>query len=241
MVLLKNLESIRTVQSLVSYSAKLTALGRLTSGLAHEIKNPLNAMAIHLELLKEKLDTRPEGVQQSLAIIEGEIRRLDRVVQGFVKFIRPQELALKPVDLRAHLQGLIALLEAEWGSKGIHFDFQPEKNLPPVRADEELLHQAFLNVLLNACQAMPSGGTITVRTTQDSEGFVRVIIADEGVGIPLEDKDKIFRLYYTTKTGGSGIGLSLVYRIIQQHDGSIDVSSEVGRGTTLTVRLPLGG
>ncbi len=240
MVLLKNLDSIKTVQSLVSYSAKLTALGRLTSGLAHEIKNPLNAMAIHLEILKEKLGASSEGVQQNVAIIESEIRRLDRVVQGFVKFIRPQELALKPVDLNALLQALIALLEAEWGSKGIRFDFRSDANLPPVTADEELLHQAFLNILLNACQAMPSGGTIIVTTAQDSGEFSRVTIADEGVGIPREDVDKIFRLYYTSKPGGSGIGLSLVYRIVQQHDGNINVSSEVGRGTTMTVRLPMG-
>ena len=239
MVLLKNLDSIKTLQSLVSYSAKLTALGRLTSGLAHEIKNPLNAMAIHLEILKEKLGTSSGGVQQNVTIIESEIRRLDRVVQGFVKFIRPQELALKPVDLKAHLQSVIALLDAEWGSKGIRIDFRPDASLGPVTADAELLHQAFLNILLNACQAMPSGGTITVTTAQDSGEFTRVTIADEGVGIPAEDVDKIFRLYYTTKAGGSGIGLSLVYRIIQQHDGSIDVSSEVGRGTTMIVRLPI--
>jgi signal transduction histidine kinase len=239
MVLLKNLDSIKTLQSLVSYSAKLTALGRLTSGLAHEIKNPLNAMAIHLEILKEKLGTSSEGAQQNVTIIESEIRRLDRVVQGFVKFIRPQELALKPVDLKAHLHSVIALLDAEWGSKGIRFDFRPDASLAPVTADAELLHQAFLNILLNACQAMPSGGTITVTTAQDSGEFARVTIADEGVGIPAEDVDKIFRLYYTTKPGGSGIGLSLVYRIIQQHDGSIDVSSEVGRGTTMIVRLPI--
>jgi signal transduction histidine kinase len=240
MVLLKNLDSIKTVQSLVSYSAKLTALGRLTSGLAHEIKNPLNAMAIHLELLKEKLGPSAEGVQRNMTIIESEIRRLDRVVQGFVKFIRPQELALKPVDLNALLRAVIALLEAEWGSKGIRFDLRPDASFPPVTADEELLHQAFLNILLNACQAMPSGGTITVTTTQDSGGFARVMIADQGVGIRREDRDNIFRLYYTTKPGGSGIGLSLVYRIVQQHDGSIDVSSEIGRGTTMTVRLPVG-
>jgi signal transduction histidine kinase len=97
-----------------------------------------------------------------------------------------------------------------------------------------------LNVLLNACQAMPSGGTITVATTWESQEIARVTIADEGVGIPPEDLDKIFRLYYTTKADGSGIGLPLAYRIVQQHDGSIDVSSEVGRGTTMTIRLPVG-
>ena len=240
MVLLKDLESIRTVQSLVSYSAKLTALGRLTSGVAHEVKNPLNAMVIQLELLKEKLGASPEGVQQNVAIIESEIHRLDRVVQGFLKFIRPQELSLKPVDLNALLQGAMDLLEAEWGPKGIQFSFRPEPSLPPVTGDEELLHQAFLNILLNACQAMSSGGTITVTTGADAGEFARATITDEGVGIPREDLDKIFRLYYTTKPGGNGIGLALVYRIVQQHDGSIHVSSTVGRGTTMTVRLPIG-
>jgi signal transduction histidine kinase len=97
-----------------------------------------------------------------------------------------------------------------------------------------------MNILLNACQAMPSGGTITVATTGESRELARVGIADEGVGIPPEDLEKIFKLYYTTKPDGSGIGLSLVYRIIQEHDGRIDVSSEVGRGTRMTVRLPLG-
>jgi PAS domain S-box-containing protein len=240
MVLLKDLDSIKTLQSLVSYSAKLTALGRLTSGVAHEVKNPLNAMMIHLEILKEKLGGSSEAVRENVAILESEIRRLDRVVQGFLKFVRPQELALKPVDLNAHLHAVIALLEAEWGSRGVRFVFQPADGLAPVTADEELLHQAFLNILLNACQAMPSGGTITVTTARESRDVARVTVADEGVGIPPEDLDKIFRLYHTTKPDGSGIGLSVVYRIVQQHGGSIDVSSEVGRGTTMTVRLPVG-
>lgn len=239
MVLLKDLDSIRTLQSLVSYSAKLTALGRLTSGVAHEVKNPLNAMMIHLELLKEKLGVSTEEAQQNVEVIESEIRRLDRVVQGFLKFIRPQELALKPVDLNALLQGITALLQPEWEPRGIRFAVQPDATLPRLTADEELLHQAFLNILANACQAMPAGGTIRVATTRESRELAGVTIADEGVGIPPEDLDKIFRLYYTTKPDGSGIGLSLVYRIVQLHDGSIDISSEVGRGTTVTVRLPL--
>lgn len=238
MVLLKDLDSVRTLQSLVSYSAKLAALGRLTSGVAHEVKNPLNAMMIHLELLKEKLGVSTEEAQQSVEVIESEIRRLDRVVQGFLRFIRPRELALKPVDLNALLQGILALLQAEWEPAGVRFAFRPDATLSRLTADEELLHQAFLNILVNACQAMPSGGTITVTTTRESREFAGVTIADEGVGIPPEDLDKVFRLYYTTKPDGSGIGLSLVYRIVQLHDGSIDVSSEVGRGTTVTVRLP---
>jgi PAS domain S-box-containing protein len=240
MVLLRDLDSIKTLQSLVSYSAKLAALGRLTSGVAHEVKNPLNAMTIHLEILKNKLGASSEAARENVSIIESEIRRLDRVVQGFLKFIRPQELALRRLDLNALLRAAIALLEAEWGPKGIRFVFRPDARLPPITADEGLLHQAALNMLLNACQAMPSGGTIAVATTWEAQETARVTIADEGVGIAPQDLDKIFRLYYTTKSDGSGIGLPLAYRIIQQHDGSIDVASEVGRGTTMTIRLPVG-
>ena len=238
-ILLKDLESVKTVQSLVSYSAKLAALGRLTSGVAHEVKNPLNAMMIHLDLLKEKLDAPTPEVEQSLEVIGSEIRRLDRVVQGFLRFMRPQELVFKTVDLNALLQSLGALLEVEWQAQGIRLAFDLDAGLPPVGADEELLRQAFLNILQNAGQAMPGGGTVTLRTARDGHDHARAEIADTGAGIAPEDLDKVFKLYYTTKPDGSGIGLSVVFRIVQLHDGSIDVQSEPGRGTTVTVRLPL--
>lgn len=240
MVALKDLESIKTLQSLISYSAKLTALGRLTSGVAHEVKNPLNAMMIHLELLRERLDAPSEEVHQSLEVIGSEIRRLDRVVQGFLRFIRPEELSLKLLDLNALLKDVVALLGTEWQKEDIQFTFHFDRSLPLMAADEELLRQAFLNILLNACQAMPTGGTVSILTEREGWEFVKVCIADTGVGIPPEDIDKIFQLYYTTKSGGSGIGLSLVYRVVQMHDGLIEVLSEVGRGTTMIVRLPVG-
>jgi signal transduction histidine kinase len=240
MVVLKDLESIKTLQSLISYSAKLTAVGRLTSGVAHEVKNPLNAMMIHLELLRAKLDAPPEEVQYSLEVIGSEIRRLDRVVQGFLKFIRPEELSLRLLDLNTLLKDVVALLETEWQKEGIRFAFHFDPTLPLVAADEELLRQAFLNILLNACQALSTGGTVSILTEREEWEFVKVSIADTGVGIPPEDIDKIFQLYYTTKSGGSGIGLSLVYRVVQMHDGLIEVSSQVGRGTTMIVRLPVG-
>ena len=227
------------MQSLVSYSAKLAALGRLTSGVAHEVKNPLNAMMIHLELLREKLDTSPGEVQESLEVIGSEIRRLDRVVQGFLRFMRPQELAFKTLDLNVLLAGVVALLDAEWQSHGVHFAADLDPSLPAISADEELLRQAFLNILQNAGQAMPDGGTVTIRTEREGRELIRVSIADEGVGIAPDDVEKIFTLYYTTKANGSGIGLSLVYRIVQMHDGAVEVRSEAGRGTTMTVRLPL--
>ena len=240
-VLLKDLESIKTVQSLVSYSAKLAALGRLTSGVAHEVKNPLNAMMIHVELLKERLEDASPDVRQSLEVIGSEIRRLDRVVQGFLKFMRPQELTLKPVDLNGLLQSLGALLEAESQSHGVRFVFDLDGGLPVVSADEELLRQAFINILQNAVQAMPQGGAVRIRTRSDGPDWVRVVITDQGVGIAPEDLDKIFKLYYTSKPGGSGIGLSVVYRILQLHDGTVEAKSQPGRGTALVVRLPVRG
>ena len=238
-VLLKDLESIKTVQSLVSYSAKLAALGRLTSGVAHEVKNPLNAMMIHVELLKERLEDAEADVKQSLEVIGSEIRRLDRVVQGFLKFMRPQELTLKPVDLNAMLQSVGALLEAESQSHGVRFVLELDPALPPVSADEELLRQAFINILQNAVQAMPSGGAVRIRTRPEDTDWVRVVVTDKGVGIAPEDLDKVFKLYYTSKPGGSGIGLSVVYRILQLHDGTVEIKSHPGRGTALVVRLPV--
>jgi len=238
-VLLKDLESIKTVQSVVSYSGKLAALGRLTSGIAHEVKNPLNAMMIHLELLKDRLDGESGDVQRSLEVIGGEIRRLDRVVQGFLRFMRPQELAFKTLDLNPLLASVAALVEAEWQARGIRFTSQLDPALPAISGDDELLRQAFLNVLQNACQAMPAGGVVTIRTERMGRESVRVEVEDQGVGIPPEDLDKIFKLYYTTKPDGNGIGLSIVYRIIQLHDGLIEATSEIGRGSTMVVRLPV--
>ncbi len=238
-VLLKDLESFKTVQSLISYSAKLAALGRLTSGVAHEVRNPLNAMMIHVELLRDRLASTPPDVQQSLDIIGSEVQRLDRVVQGFLRFMRPQELSLKALDLNALLGSVAALLEAEWQARGVHFQWDVDSALPPIRADEELLRQAFLNILQNACQAMPVGGTVSISTAREGRELIRVSIADEGVGIPAENLEKIFKLYFTTKPDGSGIGLSIVYRIIQMHDGTIEARSENRQGTTMVVRLPV--
>jgi len=238
-VLLKDLESIKTVQSLVSYSAKLAALGRLTSGIAHEVKNPLNAMMIHLELLKERLVDVPPEVQKSLDVIGGEIRRLDRVVQGFLRFMRPQEVSFKALDLHALLTSLGTLVEAEWQAHGVRVVLALDPGLPIINADEELLRQAFLNILQNACQAMPEGGQVTIATARVGTEAIRVSIRDEGVGIRPEDVEKIFKLYYTTKADGNGIGLSVVYRIIQLHDGAIDVESGHGRGTAMIIKLPV--
>jgi signal transduction histidine kinase len=236
---LRNLDPVRAVQSLVTYSQKLAGLGRLTSGVAHEVKNPLNAMRIHLELLKTRLAGAQPEARENLNVIAHEIQRLDRVVQGFLKFVRPQELHLGPVDVSKLLTEVAQLMTPEAGRAGTRVALNVTPELPPIEGDVELLQQACTNLVANAIQAMPKGGTVTLGACRGPDGAIEVRVSDEGVGIAPEDLDRIFRLYYTTKPEGSGIGLSMVYRIVQMHDGRIDVESTVGRGTMMIMTLPV--
>jgi signal transduction histidine kinase len=242
-LVLGDLEPVRAVESLVSYSQKLAALGRLTSGVTHEVKNPLNAMRIHLELLRARLAQAgggpPSGaIAENLDVIANEIHRLDRVVQGFLRFVRPQDLRLGPVDVNALLTGLVRVAAPEAAAGNVEIVLDLSAGLPPVTADVELIGQACTNLVTNAIQAMPAGGTLALASRRAARGAVEIRVADQGVGIPPEDLDKVFRLYFTTKPGGSGIGLALVYRIMQMHDGRIDIESTVAKGTTVTLTLP---
>ena len=236
---LRDLDPVRAVQSLVTYSQKLAALGRLTSGVAHEVKNPLNAMRIHLELLKARLGGTNQAARENLDVIAHEIQRLDRVVQGFLKFVRPEELSLAPVDVGTLLGEVARLMTPEAARAGTRIALDVAPELPAVPGDVGLLQQACTNLVTNAIQAMPDGGAVTLGARRGMDGAIEVRVRDEGVGIPAEDIERIFRLYYTTKPQGSGIGLSMVYRIVQMHDGRIDVDSEVGRGTVMTMTLPV--
>ena len=236
---LRNLEPVRAVQSLVTYSQKLAALGRLTSGVAHEVKNPLNAMRIHLELLKARLGTSQLAVRENVDVIAHEIVRLDRVVQGFLKFVRPEEIRLAPVPVEALLAEAARLMAPEANRAGVRIAQDVAPDLPPVAGDAELLQQALTNLVTNSIQAMPKGGTVTLGARIGPDGAVEIRVADEGVGIAAQDLEKIFRLYYTTKSQGSGIGLSMVYRTVQMHDGRVDVESEVDRGTVMILTLPV--
>jgi len=236
---LRNLEPVRAVQSLVTYSQKLAALGRLTSGVAHEVKNPLNAMRIHLELVKTRLAAGTQtGVKDNLDVIAHEIQRLDRVVQGFLRFMRPQELNVGPVAVGSFLDEISRLMEPEAARAGTKIVLDVAPDLPAVSGDAGLLQQACTNLVTNAIQAMPGGGKVTLAARRGADATIEIRVSDEGVGIPQDDLDRIFRLYYTTKPGGSGIGLSMVYRIVQLHDGRIDIESEIGRGTTMVLTLP---
>jgi signal transduction histidine kinase len=225
---------------LLELSRRVTALGRLTAGVAHEVKNPLNAMTIHLELLKQKLGTGAshDATDQHIEIIAREIRRLDDVVQGFLKFARPEELTLAPVSPAALVDEVLKTLAVEANLTGVTLESAITPGVPNIEADAGILRQALLNLAKNAVQAMPNGGKLRIACATAKDGRVEIRISDTGVGIAPENLARIFDLYFTTKESGTGIGLSLVYRTIQLHSGDIDVESTPGAGTTFIIKMP---
>jgi signal transduction histidine kinase len=160
------------------------------------------------------------------------------VVQGFLKFTRPEDLRLQPVKLSSLLEEIQPLVEPDAKANNVRIVVECPPTLPSVPADASMLRQVFLNLAINACQAMPNGGTLRVTGAPASRDRVEVRFEDTGVGIPPEHLGKIFDLYFTTKDHGTGIGLSMVYRIVQLHDGDVEVQSTPGRGTTFRLLLP---
>ena len=258
MLTARNVEYLDQMQSTIRYSRKLAALGRLSAGVAHEVKNPLNAMMIHLELLRQQfapaVNVRapvsatalatasvavgaPSDALRHVDVIANEIRRLDQVLQGFLKFNRPQDLKLQPVNLSALIEEVVPIVRPEADQSGVALAVDCE-NVPDVNGDPMMLRQAFLNLALNACQAMPNGGTLRIRGEKHHGRRVSISFSDTGIGIKPEHLKRIFDLYFTTKERGSGIGLSMVYRTVQMHDGEIEVQSTPGAGTTFRILLP---
>ncbi len=236
MLVSRNLAYLAQVETTLSYSRKLAALSRLTAGIAHEIKNPLNASMIHLELLKMKVASMPDALEH-VSVIANQVRRLDEVVQGLLKFTRPEDLRLEPVYLAQLISDLMPIISAEASGSRVDVRVDVPADLPPAQADPRLLSQAFLNLALNACQAMPDGGRLRITARAKPNRRLEIAFEDNGCGIPAEDLPRIFDLYFTRRAQGSGIGLSLVYRTVQLHDGDIEVQSVPGRGTTFTVQL----
>jgi signal transduction histidine kinase len=192
---------------------------------------------IHLELLKMQVADQPDALEH-VRVIAAQVRRLDEVVQGFLKFTRPEDLVLRPIPLLPLIEELLPVITAEASKSGVEVRVEVAAGLPPANADAGMLQQAFLNLALNACQAMPSGGRLRIAAAIQAPASLEVVFEDTGVGIPPAELARIFDLYFTTKEHGSGIGLSLVYRTVQLHDGEIEVQSVPGRGTTFRLTLP---
>jgi signal transduction histidine kinase len=244
---LRDTGSVLELEQELEVSRRLAAIGRLTANVGHEVKNPINAMVVHLELLRGKLAAAGAvdraSAQKHVEILADEMQRLDRVVETLADFSRPMNLELREHDMRRVIQQVLDLSGAELREHAVAVEYHAPPLPVPVRVDDELLRQALLNLLLNAMQAMPSGGTVRISLRRDQRQAV-VEIADNGTGIPAALLPRIFDLYFTTKPKGSGIGLAMTYRIVQLHGGAMEVASDASaasptRGTTFTLQIPI--
>jgi signal transduction histidine kinase len=240
LLIMRDTESVRRIGDEIEMSRRLSASGRLTRGVAHEVKNPINAIVLHLQLLRNKLAEQEPDTSRHMDIIDSEIRRLDRVVQTLVDFTRPRDLHLEEVDLRRLMEDVAQLAAPDAEQHGVTIErHMPEQQLA-IKADVDLMKQAFLNVVINGVQAMPEGGLLTISARRENNAVVAEV-RDSGGGIPGDLHDKIFELYFTTKKDGSGIGLAQTYQVLQWHYGSVDFESVEDQGTVFRFHIPALG
>jgi signal transduction histidine kinase len=237
-VRLSDPEATRKLSRELQTADRLAAISRITSGVAHEVKNPLNAILLHVEVAKAKLLKGENDVAPQMEIISREILRLDRVVKTFLDFTRPVELNFSSVPLGDFIVEMADLARPQADAAKIALEVREEAEGAEVRIDHDLMKQALWNVVLNAIEAMPQGGELRLHARIAKE-TAEIAIEDTGPGIAPELREKIFRLYFTTKQGGTGIGLAMAFRVVQLHGGTIDFTSEPGKGTAFLVRLPM--
>jgi signal transduction histidine kinase len=240
MVTLRDAETRREIGTQLDISTRLAAISRLTGGVAHEIKNPLNSIALHLELLRAKLGDQNPDVDQEIDVISNEITRLDRVVKTFLDFTKPVELTLADVEAVELAREIAMLVGPEASGRNTEIVVDAEPGPVTLRADRDLVKQAVLNVVMNGVEAMQNGGRLRIEVKRAGNECV-IGVSDQGAGIPPELRDKIFNLYFTTKGKGSGIGLAVTFRVVQLHNGTVDFASQPGAGTTFWLRFPALG
>jgi PAS domain S-box-containing protein len=232
----------RAKEARLRRAESLAALTTLTAGVAHEIKNPLASIGIHIELIRKTIGGRQTvsaaKVSENLEVIKEEVERLNRIVVDFLFAVRPMNAELQLEDPNPLVRELLEFLRFELEQAGIRVEVELLEPSPHFRLDAKYLKQALLNIVKNAIAAMPDGGTLRV-ATQRKGNTLQLKVSDTGVGIPEENLDKIFEPYFTTREFGSGLGLTLVYKIIKEHLGEVAVSSKPGEGTTVTLSFPI--
>jgi two-component system NtrC family sensor kinase len=236
-------------QARLIQSEKMSALGRLAASIAHEINNPLQAIQGCLTLASEEMagQQRRDKLSRYLTIVESEIERIAAIVQRMRDFYRPARRALEPTDLHGVLASVLELSSKQLQHGGVTVERHWVADLPQVQANPDHLRQIFLNLVINALDAMPEGGTLRIATSLDEmhgEGdhlqqAVQVVFSDTGGGMSQEAQARLFEPFFTTKPHGTGLGLSIIYQIIQAHSGQIEVESQEGVGTTFTILLPV--
>ncbi len=238
------LQSVQAFQEAAQRDRRLAALGNLAAGVAHEIRNPLNAIGMGLQRLIREWRLAPDEDQVEFVrlggVLQGEVNRLNETVEQFLLLARPARLTMNTCPVEEHLGELLTLVREEAAAKGITVETALALNGATARLDCRQVHQALLNIVVNALQAMPGGGRIRL-SAHARDGQLNLSISDTGPGIPPEHLDRIFEPYFTTKEGGTGLGLALAQRIIEAHGGSIAVESQLATGSTFRIRLPLDG
>jgi signal transduction histidine kinase len=223
-------------------AARASYVGLLASGLAHEIRNPLNAMNMNVQMLEEELQGLPGVEQEELGDLldstKSEIKRLERLVNNFLAYARPARPRFETVDLNVVVREVLRFLELDFRQSRVELKTDLEPLLPDVEIDETQFKQALMNLLVNARQVLTSGGHVTVNTRVGTRGDVVLEIEDDGPGIPEEIRERIFEVFYSSRGGGTGLGLPIARQILERHGGSIELDSEVGRGTRFTIHLP---
>jgi len=230
-------EELRLTHENMVRAETLAAIGTLSAGVSHEISTPLNTILGYTQLVASELnDDSP--IKKDLQIIEQEVVRCKRIVQGLLDFARSPRYEEKLTDMNRILNETLTLLDYQPSMKRIVIKKDMESNINQVEADQLQLKQVFINIILNAVQAMPEGGELKI-TTRNINNGIEVAISDTGIGIPEAERKKIFQPFYTTKRDGTGLGLSISYSIIKEHGGEIYVDSEIGKGTTFRIFLPV--
>lgn len=241
-IILRDVTRDREQEASLVESERLNAVRLLAAGVAHEIGNPLNALTIHLQLLDRELKKLPperrEPLCELLDVARKEVTRLDVIITQFLRAVRPARPNLALHQISEVLKETLALLKQEIENRGVRVEVDQREPLPPVRLDRDQIKQAFFNVARNALQAMSEGGELHI-TLFATDHHVGIAFRDTGSGIPPEMFGRLFEPYFTTKADGSGLGLMIVQRIVQDHGGRIDIRSKPGEGTTFTILLPL--
>ena len=242
LIILRDVSNERKQEASVIESERINAIKNLAAGLAHEIGNPLNALNIHLQLLSRELcEVKDEAVRKSLQeltdVARSEIARLDAINTQFLGAIRPSKPVLMPESLAEVLEETLKILKSEFKNRSITVSVDIPEAVPPVRLDRQQIKQVFFNLIKNALEAMPDGGSLRI-VFGVGDAFVDISFIDSGVGIPKEDMGGIFEPYHTTKKKGSGLGLMIVQRIVEDHAGEIEVASKPGQGACFKIRLP---
>jgi len=241
MLLVQDVTERKSRESRLRRAESLASLTTLAAGVAHEIKNPLGSMGIHIQLIQRALKAgKPlDGatLDHDLEVINEEINRLNGIVVDFLFAVRPMDTTLILGSLNKMVADLVEFLEAELSQAGIRAELDLEKRDDTVLMDERFLKQALMNLVKNSMHAMTGGGKLTFRTKRNGDALTLYLV-DTGTGIPEDVLEKIFEPYFTTKDFGSGLGLTLVYKIVKEHGADIQVSSKVGTGTTVSIAFP---